>query len=387
MPFWKYGGVGDSFGNPDEIDFRNIRAGAINAAQLTLVGASSLIQSSNFDDATAGWQIKGDGVAKFREIFADTGELGDLTITGTLTMGTGGIIRTATSGQRVEITEADKDSVRFFTGDSFETDPGWIRSVVSGAGDGLSVRTEIRAPTSTTGVDGGVFIVLRSETVDDSTGTHGVVFGSDSGSSQTGNVRLQNNLDLSLAGGSYIHSDGLGAVGDLVLGIGTSHDDGIYSPADSQLGFVIAGTEIFKLTSTGITGKAFAQWQLWTPTLTNITKGNGNIQSRYIQIGELIVAQFIFVLGSTSAMGTNGEVSAPVTMSSTADNFPIGVCSMIDSGGSLYLGTVLEVGGKFRPAAHVASATHVTATGTSATVPMTWASGDTLSFTVTYEAA
>ncbi len=186
-------------------------------------------------------------------VFAAGGRIGDLTIDNTLTLASGGVIRSASSGQRVEITEGDKDRISFYTGDSLEgTFPGNIQGVVSGSGATRTIQTSIRSPASTTGTDGGTFIILRTESADDSTTTHGIIFGTDSGSSQTGVVGIQNNMDLTLASGSYIHVGGLGAVGDLVLGIGTSHDDGIYSPSDGQIGIALAGTLKVKFNTTRV---------------------------------------------------------------------------------------------------------------------------------------
>ena len=58
----------------------------------------------------------------------------EITIASTLTMGTGGVIRTATSGNRIEIIEAFGDQIRFFSGGSSETTPAqMVVSAVSNA--------------------------------------------------------------------------------------------------------------------------------------------------------------------------------------------------------------------------------------------------------------
>ena len=186
-------------------------------------------------------------------LYATRGNIGDLDITNTLTLKTGGIIRTASSGQRVEITEADKDSVRLFTGDSFEgTFPGHLRGLVSGSGDTRVLQITIRSPASTTGTDGGTFIIVRTESADDSSTPPGIILGSDSGSTQTGVVGIQNNLDLQLASGSYIHVGGLGAADDLVLGIGSNNDDGLFSPFDTGLSVVLGGNEVTRYEATRV---------------------------------------------------------------------------------------------------------------------------------------
>ena len=199
-----------------------------------------------------------------------------------------------------------------------------------------------------------------------------------------------NQLGFDMGGSSLPIGFAFGSAAAPGLIISGDPTTGFYRFAASKIGVATGGAVRGHWSSTGLDvvgALSGLPWQAWTPTLTNITKGNGTIVARYVRIGDLVVAQFQFTLGSTSAMGTDGEVSAPITMVATLDNTPIGNCTMQDATGSTYLGTVVEVGGKFRPAAHVASATHVTATGTSSTVPMTWTTSDVLAFTVTYEAA
>lgn len=82
----------------------HITAGTITAQQIILSdSASSILKSGNYSAGTAGWQILGNGDAEFNDvtvrgtIFATTGELGDLDITGTLDIGSGGEITIAST--------------------------------------------------------------------------------------------------------------------------------------------------------------------------------------------------------------------------------------------------------------------------------------------------
>ena len=260
MPFSKYGNVGDSWGNPDEIDFRNIRAGAINAAQLVLVGAASFIRSSNFDDATAGWQIKGDGVAKFREIFADSGELGDLTVTGTITLGTGGVFRTATSGLRIEMTATDNDRITFFTADSFEATGGTLRPAVVGT-DGTTRQLLVRLGASvTTGDSNSTFLDLRSESENDSSIPPQMFVGYGGGSSQIPQLKLINSFRLML-------EDGTSSLPSLTFN--NAATDGLYSPP-SGIGLTLGGVTkvIFNTTRVEFDAGDLATIQIPTKTDT-----------------------------------------------------------------------------------------------------------------------
>lgn len=62
---------------------------------------------------------------------AITATMGTLNITSTLTMTTGGIIRTAASGERIEITEAENDRITFYSGLGGETTAGYLEVLPS----------------------------------------------------------------------------------------------------------------------------------------------------------------------------------------------------------------------------------------------------------------
>jgi hypothetical protein len=132
-----------------------------------------------------------------------------------------------------------------------------------------------------------------------------------------------------------------------------------------------------------------AGWTTYTPTLTNITIGNGSANGGYLQIGKTIFARFIFIAGSTTtyAAGALG-VSLPVA----ANALYIGGASNNYAVGS----------GIAQPGATKVSVTpFVTSTGiinylldsstTAAiitnTVPAAFGTGSFISHTITYQAA
>lgn len=128
-------------------------------------------------------------------------------------------------------------------------------------------------------------------------------------------------------------------------------------------------------------------WQTWTPTYVNITVGNGAVVSRFVQIGNLVIAQFQFTLGSTSTIGSSPDITAPVSMVSTTDRIPLGSVTFVDFGGPVKEGVITDVGGKFRISVLKADSTYLGLADISATVPFTWTTSDRLAFTVTFEAA
>jgi len=141
--------------------------------------------------------------------------------------------------------------------------------------------------------------------------------------------------------------------------------------------------------NTGAFGSSWA-WTSYTPVFANTTLGNGTVSGRYNQVGKTVNFWARFVLGGTSAMGTTPTVTLPVTASSnyTVGEQLIGDCQFGDSGTADFVGplrflttttallTVVGVGG-----------TYASLLGISATVPMTWVSGDDLTVTGRYEVA
>jgi hypothetical protein len=132
-------------------------------------------------------------------------------------------------------------------------------------------------------------------------------------------------------------------------------------------------------------------WGTWTPTLTNMTLGNGTVTARFLRVGRKITFYFKFVLGSTSAVGTNPVFSLPVAPSSlystgSVDTF--GTTTILDSGVGVYSGPCFWNGGSnaILQVWNVAGTYSLVASIT-ATVPMTWTTGDILIGTGTYEAA
>lgn len=137
-----------------------------------------------------------------------------------------------------------------------------------------------------------------------------------------------------------------------------------------------------------IGGVGLGTWQTYTPTLsTGWALGNGTNASRYCQIGKTVHFTVALTWGSTSTWASSGglDVGLPVTaganwsrFTGTARGVKVGVNDFIWS----WLG-------------HTATAVTVCNTGAfsgsagniSATSPFTWAAGDQLYLSGTYEAA
>lgn len=128
-------------------------------------------------------------------------------------------------------------------------------------------------------------------------------------------------------------------------------------------------------------------WTTWTPTLTNLTKGNGTVVARYRQIGKTLDYFFRFTLGSTSAVGTSPQFTFPATLSSSygGSGDLMGQVLLTDTGTANRFGSVLY-GSSTTGLIYSYSTTGILTTIT-ATVPHTWANTDVISVSGTVELA
>lgn len=126
-----------------------------------------------------------------------------------------------------------------------------------------------------------------------------------------------------------------------------------------------------------------AGWTPYTPTLTNVSLGNGTISAAYAQLGKTVAVRFILTLGTTSSVSGTITVSTPVNGTSTH----VGGCYMNDATGSIYPGTVICQSTTFTMRAHNSSATYATLLAFNNTVPVAPAANDQYVATFTYEAA
>jgi hypothetical protein len=125
----------------------------------------------------------------------------------------------------------------------------------------------------------------------------------------------------------------------------------------------------------------------WTPTLTNLTLGNGTMSGKYVQIGKFVHATLSLTWGSTTSSSGAWEFSSPVTMA-TPNNTYIGTARILDNGVQNYPGMVLILTStKLIAFAQYVANTWSEASNIATTSPFTWTTGDNLSFSITFEAA
>ena len=125
----------------------------------------------------------------------------------------------------------------------------------------------------------------------------------------------------------------------------------------------------------------------YTPTLTNVTLGNGTRVGRYLRVGNLCHVEFSFTLGSTSAVAGSLVFSLPFNANLAAFRTK-GAATLYDSGTQVLMGnSFINAANTCAVTAIGTSLTTMSEVGLSATVPFTWTTGDEISVFLVYEVA
>lgn len=118
-------------------------------------------------------------------------------------------------------------------------------------------------------------------------------------------------------------------------------------------------------------------WTSYTPTLTNIAKGNATTwDSLYYKFNQIGFLSINFVLGSTSTV--TGDITITLPTGWTAKQ-NVGLALTVVAGTS-YIShwRISAAGTNILIRANNASGTYLTSTNASATVPATWTTGDSI---------
>lgn len=131
-------------------------------------------------------------------------------------------------------------------------------------------------------------------------------------------------------------------------------------------------------------GTGLLAWTSWAPTLSGgWSAGNGTFDAKYCKIGKTVHVSFQFTLGSTTTKGTSFTTTLPVTgRVGNGSTAPVRLVRSATYYGIVTAGTTTAVITALNSATSTVSSAAV-----SSTVPGTWATGDSITFTVTYEAA
>jgi len=129
----------------------------------------------------------------------------------------------------------------------------------------------------------------------------------------------------------------------------------------------------------------------YTPTLTAITLGNGTLTGQYARVNDFVHVTGTLTLGSTSAITGSIVISPPVNIHSSMGYtaLPLGLCNLYDtsSGAMNNLQVLWASATEMRVRAMNSAGSYAVLVATSSTIPLTWATGDILTWNVTYRAA
>lgn len=134
---------------------------------------------------------------------------------------------------------------------------------------------------------------------------------------------------------------------------------------------------------TGTLAKETGAWTSYTPVLSGFSLGSGTATGSYVQIGKTVFFTASFTLGSGFSAASTPATSLPVTAKIGTG----GVATVLfnDAGSNTYVGAANTFGTTTLQGFILGSSGAFAAP--SSTTPFTWASGDTILFSGTYEAA
>lgn len=128
-------------------------------------------------------------------------------------------------------------------------------------------------------------------------------------------------------------------------------------------------------------------WDAFTPTLTNITLGDGTATGYKKKIGRAMFIWVKITLGSTSSVSGSIRIDLPETAVATQSGSFQGEF-YDDSAGAFYPAHVIHNGTTFVTLRAVNTAsTYASGTATTSTIPFTWATSDWVLLNGFYEAA
>jgi hypothetical protein len=148
-------------------------------------------------------------------------------------------------------------------------------------------------------------------------------------------------------------------------------------------------------TKLAIGNTVLGTYTAYTPTIGAFTLGDGTLTSSYCRVNDLVHYFGRIVVGATSAFpGGSFTITYPVNLDSAiaaATGTQVGLVSFRDiSASTTYYGngrTGASSATLFFVEVFNASSTYATGTNITGSVPMTWATGDILSWNIYYKAA
>ena len=137
--------------------------------------------------------------------------------------------------------------------------------------------------------------------------------------------------------------------------------------------------------------EAQGEWVDYSSTQTfsaGLTVGNGTLISRYARIGDVVHMSGYFILGSTSAISGNVDMSIPYTnLMTTIQDWPGHVRFWDQSTNLFYAGSPVAIGtGTFRLTSFLITGSVIRNADLNASSPIAWTSGDGFFWSFSYGA-
>ena len=128
-----------------------------------------------------------------------------------------------------------------------------------------------------------------------------------------------------------------------------------------------------------------AAWTSFTPTWTTDgtapSLGNGVSNGEYVQVGKTVIARADVTFGSTTTFGT-GEFRFALPVAASSGIQHVGSAVILDSGTTRYTASAFVLSGGTYVNIVVGSSNYI-----GLGVPITWATSDSVTWAITYEAA
>jgi hypothetical protein len=163
----------------------------------------------------------------------------------------------------------------------------------------------------------------------------------------------------------------------------------ITSPVEGMLTWLEDVNRYEVYTTTWVELISPAPWVSYTPTLTNLTLGNGSMSAKYAVIGKTLLLKFDIELGSTSSVGSAPRISIPsgFTIASAVAGRPVGLGQTKPGSATseFTLTTAVLNSTTLYAFVHRSDSTYVIVNDITSTVPATFGTGGYISFRATLE--
>ena len=164
----------------------------------------------------------------------------------------------------------------------------------------------------------------------------------------------------------------------------TARDAAITSPTEGQVAFIKADDSFTWYTGSAWKVLTYGTNIAYTPTLTNFSNSGGVTSGFYTRIGDFCICNISITLGAAFAITGALQISLPIAWAATAR---VNFTGRGNPAGTSYVltGTAVTSTQNIQLYAQGSSGAYVTYNATSATVPNTWAVGNSINLQVIYE--